>query len=34
MILSFHDEGTEDIYNGRDTRNARKACPQELWRKA
>ncbi|HLL46304.1 MAG TPA: type II toxin-antitoxin system RelE/ParE family toxin [Longimicrobiaceae bacterium] len=34
MILTFHDEGSEDVYNGRDTRKARKACPPELWRKA
>jgi proteic killer suppression protein len=34
MILTFHDEGTEDIYHGRDTRKARKACPSEHWRQA
>src|SRR5688500_19052532 len=34
MILSFHDEGTADIYNGCDTRKARRASPRELWRKA
>jgi proteic killer suppression protein len=34
MILTFHDEGTEDIYHGRNTRKARSACPSELWRNA
>jgi proteic killer suppression protein len=32
MIVSFHDAGTEDLFNGRDTRLARRACPQVLWR--
>jgi toxin HigB-1 len=31
MIQSFHDDGTEDLFNGKDTRAARKACPRELW---
>lgn len=34
MIVSFKDEGTRDIFLGRDTRAARKACPQLLWRVA
>ncbi len=34
MIASFGDEGTEDVFDGRDTRKARKACPQKLWRVA
>lgn len=34
MISSFRDEGTEDIFDGRDTKKARKACPQNLWRVA
>lgn len=34
MIVSFKDEGTEDVFDGRDTRKARKACPQSLWRVA
>lgn len=34
MIASFADAGTEDIFNGRDTRAARKACPSTLWRVA
>ena len=31
MIVSFKDEGTRDIFEKRDTRAARKACPQTLW---
>ena len=34
MIRSFRDAGTEDIFNGADTRRARKACPSSLWRVA
>ena len=32
MILSFRDEGTEDIFNGENTKAARKTCPESLWR--
>lgn len=31
MILSFRDEGTEDIFDGENTKAARKTCPQSLW---
>ena len=31
MILAFADRGTDDIFNGRDTRSARQTCPQTLW---
>lgn len=31
MIRSFADSGTEDIFNGADTRAARKTCPKSLW---
>ncbi len=31
MIESFQNLGTEDIFNGRDTKAARKVCPQNLW---
>jgi toxin HigB-1 len=31
MIQSFHDDGTEDLFNGKDTRAARRTCPRELW---
>lgn len=32
MIVSFRDEGTEDIFNGRNTKAARKTCPQNAWK--
>ncbi len=32
MIVSFKDKATEDIFNGINSRRARKACPQTLWR--
>ena len=32
MIQSFKDLGTEDIFNGETTRNARKICPATLWK--
>ena len=31
MIVSFADAGTEDVFQGRDTRAARRACPTNLW---
>ena len=31
MIQSFADAGSEAIFNGRNTREARKTCPQRLW---
>lgn len=31
MIRSFADEGTEDVFNGRNTKAARRSCPRELW---
>jgi toxin HigB-1 len=31
MIVSFKDQGTHDIFEKRDTRAARKACPPTLW---
>ena len=31
MIVSFADAGTEDVFQGRDTRAARRACPAKLW---
>ena len=34
MIQSFKDQGTEDVFNGKNTRNARKTCPEALWRVA
>ena len=32
MILSFKDGGTEDIFNGKRTKKARKSCPEKLWK--
>lgn len=34
MIVSFKGQATEDIFNGRATKEARKACPQANWRVA
>lgn len=31
MIQSFGDTGTRDIFEGRDSKAARKTCPRELW---
>ena len=31
MIASFHDRGTEEVFDGADTRAARRACPARLW---
>lgn len=32
MIHSFRDDASEDLFNGRNTKRARKACPESLWR--
>jgi proteic killer suppression protein len=34
MIISFKNQATEDLFNGENTKNARKTCPQSLWRVA
>ena len=34
MIHSFGDVGTEDIFNGRNTKAARRSCPRSLWQVA
>lgn len=31
MIRSFADRGTEDVFNGVDSRAARRACPNSIW---
>lgn len=31
MIESFGDRATEDIFNGVNSKNARKSCPPKLW---
>ncbi|MGC1453778.1 MAG: type II toxin-antitoxin system RelE/ParE family toxin [Nitrospirota bacterium] len=32
MIKSFRDKGSEDIFDRKNTREARQACPQQIWR--
>ena len=32
MIRSFKNRGTEEIFNGHDTRVANRTCPRTLWR--
>ncbi len=32
MIRSFKNTATEDIFNGINSKAARKACPQSLWK--
>lgn len=32
VIRSFKTSGTEDIFNGRSTKQARGICPKSLWR--
>lgn len=34
MILSFKNKATEDIFNGKNSKEARKLCPQSLWKVA
>jgi len=34
MVLSFRNQGTEDIFNRKSTKAARKVCPEALWRVA
>jgi proteic killer suppression protein len=31
MITSFKNKATEDVFNGKNTKSARKLCPQTLW---
>ncbi len=31
MIQSFKNQGTQDIYNGKSTKEARAVCPSILW---
>ncbi|MGQ0814039.1 MAG: type II toxin-antitoxin system RelE/ParE family toxin [Gemmatimonadota bacterium] len=31
MVRSFADGGTQDIFDGADSRRARDTCPQEIW---
>jgi proteic killer suppression protein len=32
VIRSFHNQASEDIFNGRSSKAARKLCPKTLWR--
>ncbi len=32
MIQSFKDKASEEIFNGNNTKSARKICPQALWK--
>jgi toxin HigB-1 len=34
MINSFLNKGAEDIFNGKNTKDARKTCPKNLWKVA
>lgn len=34
MIRSFKGAGTEDIFNGENTKAARKICPSSIWKVA
>jgi proteic killer suppression protein len=34
MIRSFGNAGTEDVFNGVNTRAARQVCPETLWKVA
>ena len=31
MIRSFRNQGTEDIFNGQNSKAARRLCPQNVW---
>ena len=32
MIVSFKNQATEDLFNGKASKEARKTCPQALWK--
>ena len=34
MIRTFKDAGTEDVFNGKPSKGARRTCPRQLWRVA
>jgi proteic killer suppression protein len=34
LIKSFFDKGTEDIFNRKRSKEARRSCPQQIWRVA
>lgn len=31
VIVSFRDQGTEDVFHGRNTKAARSTCPRQIW---
>jgi len=31
MIVSFKNQATEDVFNGKNTKDGRKLCPRSLW---
>ncbi len=31
MIVAFEGAGTEDVFNGLDTRRGRRSCPASIW---
>ncbi len=34
MIISFKNQGAEDIFNGKNSQEARKICPISIWKVA
>ncbi|MEO1672132.1 MAG: type II toxin-antitoxin system RelE/ParE family toxin [Cyanobacteria bacterium J06631_2] len=34
MILSSKNQGSKDIFDGKDTKSARQICPQSIWKVA
>jgi len=34
MIVSFANQATEDVYNGKNSKAARRCCPSSIWRVA
>ena len=34
MIVTFHDQGTEDVFNGVNSKASKKICPEIVWRVA
>jgi proteic killer suppression protein len=32
MIKSFKNNGTEDVFNGKNTKDARRLCPKDVWK--
>jgi proteic killer suppression protein len=34
VIVTFKDRGTEDIFNGENSKVARKTCPESIWKVA